>query len=95
MSSNMIKAYSIAYDKEKTRVLDMSDREEMLTERLQEILPFRPFLEAEPEEEPESDFVQGLPVQDLGEVQFISEEEPKRGLSEQEIEEMKNSLHLQ
>ena len=92
MSSNMIKAYSIAYDREKTRVLDMSDKEDMLSERLQEILPFRPFLESEPEETKESDFIQGLPVQDLGDVQFLEEEAPKQELSEQDIEEIKNSL---
>ena len=87
MSSNMIKAYSIAYDKEKIKVLDMGSREESLAERIKSLIPLQQF-EAEETMEEDGGFVQGLPVEALPEVL----EQPEETLSEEDIEAMKNTL---
>lgn len=86
MSSNMIKAYSIAYDTQKIRTLDMEARENELLERVRQLVPAKQ-ITAAPKEDGE--FVQGLPAEDLGEIE-IQEEAP--AFSEQDIEAMKQSL---
>ena len=63
MSNNMIKAYSIAYDKEKIKTLDFGVREKEVMQRLKEILPSRPLL-APFDEEPGT-FIPGLPAENL------------------------------
>ena len=90
MSSNMIKAYSIAYDTQKIKSLDMVVRENELEERVRKIVSSKPAI---PENKEVQEFVPGLLVEDLGELE-ISEEAPeaKPELTEQDIEEIKNSL---
>ncbi len=90
MSSNMIKAYSIAYDTQKIKSLDMEVRENELEERVRKIVSSKPAI---PENKEVQEFVPGLLVEDLGELE-ISEETPeaKQELTEQDIEEIKNSL---
>ena len=61
LSNNMIKAYSIAYDKEKIKTLDFGIREKEVAQRLKEILPVRPLL-APYNDEPGA-FVPGLPAE--------------------------------
>ncbi|MBP3569494.1 MAG: hypothetical protein J6K04_10055 [Lachnospiraceae bacterium] len=85
MSSNMIKAYSIAYDTEKIKSLDMEDRENALLERIKKLIPTAEVLPASKEGE---DFVQGLPAEDLGD---IEPQEPPV-VSEQDIDAIKQSL---
>ena len=85
MSSNMIKAYSIAYDPEKIKSLDMEDRENALLERIKKLIPTAEVLPASKEGE---DFVQGLPAEDLGD---IEPQEPPV-VSEQDIDAIKQSL---
>ena len=91
MSSNMIKAYSIAYDTQKIKSLDMEVRENEIEERVRKIVSAKPVL-SEPKEVQE--FVPGLLVEDLGEIDFAEEvlPEAKQELTEQDIEEIKNSL---
>jgi len=92
LSSNMIKAYSIAYDTKKVKSLDVEERENELMERAKKLLALQEFT-VEPKEE--GDFVQGLFAEDLGEIEFPEEtvqEEVRPVLSEQDIEEMKASL---
>ncbi len=93
MSSNMIKAYSIAYDTKKVKNLNMEDRENELLERAKKLLALQDF-SVEPKAEGE--FVQGLFAENLGDVEVLEETEPQEEaapvLSEQEIEEMKNAL---
>ena len=90
MSSNMIKAYSIAYDTQKIKSLDIDARENDLEERVRKLVSSKPALSEGKEVQ---DFVPGLLVEDLGELE-ISEETPeaKPALTEQDIEEIKNSL---
>ena len=93
MSSNMIKAYSIAYDTKKVKNLNMEDRENELLERAKKLLALQDF-SVEPKAEGE--FVQGLFAENLGDVDVLEETEPQEEaapvLSEQEIEEMKSAL---
>lgn len=93
MSSNMIKAYSIAYDTKKVKNLNMEDRENELLERAKKLLALQDF-SVEPKAEGE--FVQGLFAETLGDVDVMEETEPQEEaapvLSEQEIEEMKSAL---
>ena len=79
MSSNMIKAYSIAYDTNKTKKLDTEEREKKIEERLQTLLPFRPFLEEQINENEvlEQEFVPGLIAEDLGELVMEEPEAPE------------------
>ncbi len=86
MSSNMIKAYSIAYDMQKKKSLDMEERENALLERVRKMIPTAEVFQASKEEE---GFVQGLPAEDLGDA-VILEEAP--AVSEQDIEAIKQSL---
>ncbi len=86
MSSNMIKAYSIAYDMQKKKSLDMEERENALLERVRKMIPTAEVFQAPKEEE---GFVQGLPAEDLGDA-VILEEAP--AVSEQDIEAIKQSL---
>ena len=87
LSSNMIKAHSIAYDKEKIKTLDMTSREDRLLARIKELYP-----EAKIDlPEPKNEFVKGLPAQAI----TVMEEEPsapKVEMSAQEIEAIKESL---
>ena len=96
MSSNMIKAYSIAYDTNKIKNLDMEDRENDLLERARMLISAK---ETQDGAQAESGFVPGLIAEDLGElevqeIQDINElrEEPAPVVTEQMIEEIKNSL---
>lgn len=93
MSSNMIKAYSIAYDTQKIKSLDMGERESELEERAKKMYAFRD-ITSEPATAGE--FVQGLLVEDIGEIDAPEEdaapEEPQPVLTEQDIEEIKASL---
>ena len=85
LSSNMIKAHSIAYDKEKIKALDMESRENRLLARIRELYPEANI--ALPE--PKAEFVQGLPAETV----TVIEEEPQAPqFSEQDIEAMKASL---
>lgn len=86
MSSNMIKAYSIAYDTQKIKPLDMESRENELLERARKLIPAKQ-LAAAPQESGE--FVQGLPAEELEDIELI--EEPPV-VSEQDIEAIKQSL---
>ena len=90
MSSNMIKAYSIAYDTQKIKSLDMEVRENELEERVRKIVSSKPAI---PENKEVQEFVPGLLVEDLGELE-ISEEAPeaKPELTEQDIDVIKQSL---
>ena len=90
MSSNMIKAYSIAYDTQKIKSLDIEVRENELEERVRKIVSAKPVL---PETKEVQEFVPGLLVEDLGDIDFTEEvPEAKPELTEQDIEEIKNSL---
>lgn len=94
MSSNMIKAYTIAYDTQKRRVLDTEDREKEIENKIQDILPFRPFLETQTIEDesqtPEAEFVPGLLAEDLGDL--MMEEPSQPPLQEVDMEAIKASL---
>ena len=93
MSSNMIKAYSIAYDTQKIKNLDMEERENELEERAKKLYAFRD-ISSEPATNGE--FVQGLLAEDIGEIDTPEEdsapEEVQPVLTEQDIEEIKASL---
>lgn len=93
MSSNMIKAYSIAYDSEAVRKLDMSEREEEIAEHLHELIPEQRFVKAElpvfDESAPEGEFVPGLAAENVSE--FVPEETTAE-MSEQEIEAMRAQI---
>ena len=81
----MIKAHSIAYDKEKIKALDMGSRENRILARIRELYPEANI--ALPEVKAE--FVQGIPAETV----TVIEEEPKAPeLSEQDIEAIKESL---
>lgn len=88
MSSNMIKAYSIAYDAQKIKNLDMAERENELAERAKKLVAFRGI---PAEQKKDGEFVQGLMVEDLGDIE--SAEEPVAPvMTEQDIEAIKDSL---
>ena len=93
MSSNMIKAYSIAYDTQKIKNLDMEERESEIEERAKKLYMFRD-ISSEPATNGE--FVQGLLAEDIGEIDTPEEdsapEEVQPVLTEQDIEEIKASL---
>ncbi|MBR6642411.1 MAG: hypothetical protein IKL28_01975 [Lachnospiraceae bacterium] len=87
MSSNMIKAYSITYDTKKVKNLDIEVRENELEERARKIMSAKDiFTEIKPEDE----FTPGLMAEDLGEL--VLQEDAVPVVSEQTIEEIKNSL---
>lgn len=88
MSSNMIKAYSIAYDTQKIKNLDMEERENELVERAKKLITFRE-LPATPKDN--SEFVQGLVAEDLGDIE-PQEEVSAPAITEQDIDAIKNSL---
>jgi len=91
LSSNMIKAYTIAYDKQKVKVLDTEEREKALEDKLQELLPFRPFLTAETQEkEGDEEFVPGIFAEDIGEL--ILDEPTQPPVQEVDLEAIKASL---
>lgn len=85
LSSNMIKAHSITYDKEKIKSLDMASREDKLFARIKELYPEAQFVLPEPK----SEFVQGLPAET---VTVIEEVPTVKEVSEQDIETIKASL---
>jgi len=87
LSSNMIKAYSIAYDTQKIKNLDMEARENEVLERAKQLFAFQN-LSAEPKQD--SSFVQGLPVEELDEAQLQEEAAPV--ISETDMEALRNSL---
>ena len=95
MSSNMIKAYSIAYDTQKIKNLDMGERESEIEERAKKLYMFRD-ISSEPATDGE--FVQGLLAEDIGEIDVPAKdadavpEEVQPVLTEQDIEEIKASL---
>ena len=93
MSSNMIKAYSIAYDTQKIKNLDMEERESEIEERAKKLYMFRD-ISSEPATNGE--FVQGLLAEDIGEIDNLEEysapEEVQPVLTEQDIVEIKASL---
>lgn len=87
MSSNVIKAYSITYDAKKVKNLDIEVRENELEERARKIMSAKDiFTEIKPEDE----FTPGLMAEDLGEL--VLQEDAVPVVSEQTIEEIKNSL---
>ena len=88
MSSNMIKAYSIAYDTQKIKTLDMEVRENELEERARKLVFAKPALQESTEE---GEFVQGLVAEDLGDIDFFEEEAPTV-VPEVDIDAIKNSL---
>lgn len=81
----MIKAHSIAYDKEKIKPLDMAPREDRLLARIRELYPEAQIALPEPKKE----FVQGLPAEA---VTVIEETPAVPEISEQDIEAIKESL---
>jgi len=91
LSSNMIKAYSIAYDTKKIRNLDMEERENELLERAKKLIAFR---DVSVEPKAEKEFVQGLIAEDVGELELLETpaEAASATVSEQDIEEIKASL---
>ena len=89
MSSNMIKAYSIAYDTEKIKALDMEVREHELDERVRKLYSAKSVIPATKEV---GEFIPGLFVEDLGEIETLEEAPAAPELTEQDIEEIKNSL---
>ena len=89
LSNNMIKAHSIAYDKEKIKALDMASREDRLLARIRELYPEAQIALPEPKKEVVQGFVQGLPAEA---VTVIEENPPTKELSEQDIEAIKESL---
>lgn len=88
MSSNMIKAYSIAYDAQKIKNLDMEDRENELVERAKKLVAFREIPAAHKDG---GEFVQGLIAEDLGGIE-PQEEVAAPVITEQDIEAIRNSL---
>ena len=89
MSSNMIKAYSIAYDTQKIKTLDMELRENELEERVRNIISSKVVVS---EQKEPGEFIPGLFAEDLGEIETLEEVIPTPVFTEQDIEEMKNSL---
>lgn len=89
MSSNMIKAYSIAYDTQKIKTLDMELRENELEERVRNIISSQSVVSAPKEA---GEFIPGLFVEDLGEIETFEEVPASPVLTEQDMEEIKNSL---
>lgn len=87
MSSNMIKAYSIAYDTQKIRKLDMEVRENELEQQVKKLVLTKAAL---PETDGETEFVQGLMAEDLGDVEAVQEE--LAAAPEVDLEALKNSL---
>lgn len=87
MSSNMIKAYSIAYDTQKVRKLDMEVRENNLTQQLKKLVLVQT---ATPELRENEEFVQGLIAEDLGDIEAVQEEIAVT--PEIDLEAVKNSL---
>lgn len=88
MSSNMIKAYSIAYDTKKVKNLDIEAREAELNERARKLFSTKQDVT---EHNGNAEFVQGLVAEDLGELDIKAEQE-NPVLPEHSIEELKNSL---
>ncbi len=88
MSSNMIKAYSIAYDTQKIKTLDMEVRENELEERAKKLVFAKPAMQKSTEE---GEFVQGLVAEDLGDIDFFEEDAPAV-VPEVDIDAIKNSL---
>jgi len=89
LSSNMIKAYSIAYDTQKIKNLDMEERENAITEWATKLAS----IQAAPVKEETEDggeFIQGIFAEDLGELQIMEDQPPV--ISEQDLEEMKQAL---
>ncbi len=93
MSNNMIKAYAISYDTKKIWSPDMENRENELYERASKLLSVQnvQIRDFSAEQEAEGGFVQGLPVEDLGNIELL-DESAVPVVSEHEIEEIKNSL---
>lgn len=89
MSSNMIKAYAIAYDTQKIKNLDMEDRENAIMEWANKLASVQEVPVSE-EEKGSGEFVQGIFAENLGDIQVL--EEPMPMISEQDIEEIKKSL---
>ncbi len=87
MSSNMIKAYSISYDTQKLKKLDMEARENELVQRAKKLVTAK---EIPAESQENSEFVQGLVIAENLEETETVEETPT--VSEEDIEAMKNSL---
>lgn len=69
MSSNIIKAHSIVYDKEKIKKLDMFDRENEIAARVRALFPTAEMLENIQEDE-NGFFVMGLPAEEISEADF-------------------------
>lgn len=88
MSSNMIKAYSIAYDTKKIKTLDMELRENALEERMRKLGQLIP---EDAVQQEESDFVPGLAAENLGDIE-PQEEAAAPVITEQDMEAIKNSL---
>ena len=89
MSSNMIKAYSIAYDTQKVKNLDMEERENAITEWATKLASIQETPVTE-ETGDGGEFIQGIFAEDLGELQILEEQPP--AISEQDLEAMKQSL---
>lgn len=87
MSSNMIKAYSIAYDTQKIRKLDMEVRENELEQQTRKLVLAQA---AAPETKENAEFVQGLIAEDLGDIESVQEE--IAAAPEFDLEAVKNSL---
>ena len=93
MSSNMIKAYTITYDKERVCKLDMKTREKQIAEHLRELIPEERFFSAVlPEataDENTGAFVPGIAAED---VSGYLPEEPQAAMPEQELEVLREQL---
>ena len=90
MSSNMIKAYSIAYDTQKIKSLDVELRENALTERVLEIIAAK---QGGTVFNDTGEFIPGLFAENIGEIEAIEEaplSEPV--VLEPDIDAIKNSL---
>jgi len=87
LSNNMIKAYSIAYDTQKIRNLDMEERENELLERARKLISV---MDAPAAPKESGEFVQGLIAEDLGEIELQEEVAPV--VTEQDMDAIKNSL---
>lgn len=93
MSSNMIKAYTIAYDRERVCKLDMTNREEQIAEHLRDLIPEERFVRTalpentEPQETGE--FVPGIAAED---VSGYLPEEPQEALPKQDLEALREQL---
>ena len=87
LSNNMIKAYQIAYDKEKGRKLDMSVREQNILEHIHELLPEQRFFTQQHEDEQNS-FVPGIAAESISEIT----EEQQPSFTEADMEAMRASV---